>query len=87
MKEKRASDRPLFLPLYSIADLVCSIADLVCSIADLVSGIADLIYNIVVFGRGAEEWHSLIISGRAGRNLPSQNTSGSEQMPFCSEIS
>ena len=73
MKEKRASDRPLFLPFYSIADLVCSIAD--------------LIYNIVVFGRGVpEEWHSLIISGRAGRNLPSQNTSGSERMPFCLEI-
>ena len=62
MKEKRASDRPLFLPFYSIADLVCSIADLVCSIADLVcniadliSGIADLIYNIVVFGRGCRK--------------------------------
>ena len=66
MKEKRASDRPLFLPFYSIADLI---------------------YNIVVFRRGVpEEWHSLIISGRAGRNLPSQNTSGSEQMLFCSEI-
>ena len=80
MKEKRASDRPLFLPFYSIADLVRSIADLVRSIADL-------IYNIVVFGRGVpEEWHSLIIYGRAGRSLPSQNTSGSEQMPFCLEI-
>ena len=55
MKEKRASDRPLFLPFYSIADLVRSIADLVRSIADLISGIADLIYNIIVFGRGCRK--------------------------------
>ena len=43
MKEKRASDRPLFLPCYSIADLVCSIADLISGITDLVSSIAVLI--------------------------------------------
>ena len=55
MKEKRASDRPLFLPFYSIADLVSGIVDLVSSIADLVSSIADLIYNIIVFGRGCRK--------------------------------
>lgn len=55
MKEKRASDRPLFLPFYSIADLVSGIADLVSGIADLIFGIADLIYNIVVFGRGCRK--------------------------------
>ena len=48
MKEKRASDRPLFLPFYSIADLVSGIVD-------LVSSIADLIYNIIVFGRGCRK--------------------------------